>query len=81
MAKYKSLNEQMRAEYGDINNNNNNNSNKEESYLISNICWIVFPILLISGIHGYIVHALFIILLIPVLLLSGWILKILWTFK
>jgi len=76
--KYRSLQEELEAERRA---ENNNNKSKEEDYLVSNICWITGSILFVCAITGYLVHAVFGILLIPVLFLLGWILKSLWTFR
>ena len=43
--------------------------------------WIIIFILLICGQKGYLIHGIFGILLFPVLILLGYILKLLWTFK
>ncbi len=77
--KYNSLQEEYAATHPV--KNNNNGSNGEGDYLVSNICWIIFSILFVCAITGYLVHAVFVLLLIPVLFLLGWILKSLWTFK
>ena len=43
--------------------------------------WIIIFILLICGQKGYLIHGIFGILVFPVLILLGYILKLLWTFK